>query len=117
MWELERASNATGILFVYFPIKKQISFKEYLYITNSKLSSVIAKLKVSAHLLFLDTRWRFEGKERNLRICPRYCDNIEDVHYFVKRKHNIFGVLNLVGHVPLRFLWVYCHLAFVGIVF
>ena len=53
MWELERASNATGILFVYFPIKKQISFKEYLYITNSKLSSVIAKLKVSAHLLFL----------------------------------------------------------------
>ena len=85
----EKKQQLQGKHQVYAEIKTKNCFEKYLAIENMNIRKAISKMRISSHKFPIETG-RYEGKDRNNRICPLCCSGVGD------EKHYIFECENKV---------------------
>ena len=82
-WNKERdRKHSKGKHQLYAEIKTKNSFEKYLDIDNMNIRKAITKMRISSHKFPIETG-RYEGKERENRICPLCCNDIGDEKHYI----------------------------------
>ena len=82
-WNEERnKQRLKGKHQIYAEIKTTNCFEKYLDIENMNIRKAIIKMRISSHKFPIETG-RYEGKERDNRICPICCNDIGNEKHYV----------------------------------